>query len=280
MGTMDTVEKEPPDRAGPPPRRIEISLTQLVAGSAAAVCGAWLASRIGVAGTVVGAGFVSALVTILSALYAHGARQASERLVHRLEAVRTRGPLPASYAADSPGVPSTTGAAGGAAADGAGAAAGAGDSGASGASGDTDPMSRTSPLFLPPFDLEDTHGYRWGRIALAALVVFVMGMAAVTIVELIAGHPLACTTAGTGCQGTTTIPLPGQSRPKPSQTPTQIPSPSASSASSAPGSGAGASPSPSGTGSSGPSTSGSASPSTSTTSSVSGSPSVTASPTG
>ena len=50
------------------------------------------------AGTVIGAGLVSALVTVLSAVYAHGARRAREKLQARIDAVRSRGPLPASYA--------------------------------------------------------------------------------------------------------------------------------------------------------------------------------------
>lgn len=63
------------------PRRLELSLTQLLAGAAAAASGAWFASRLGVAGTVVGAALVSATVTVLSAVYAHGVRRTAQRLV-------------------------------------------------------------------------------------------------------------------------------------------------------------------------------------------------------
>ena len=261
MGAMDTAEKEPAGRPASSSRRIEISLTQLVAGSAAAVCGAWLASRVGLAGTVVGAGVVSALVTVLSAVYAHGARRASERLAQRLDAVRTRGPLPASYAADTPAVGSSFG-----------------DAGDVGLAADTDAMVHTNPLLLPPFELEDTHGYRWGRIALAALVVFVLGMGAVTVVELVAGHPLACTT-GANCQGTTTVPLPGR-RQSATHAPSPTPTPSASTATSAPGPSA-TSPAPtaSPTSSGSPTPSGSGSPSPTATTSSTGTATASPSPT-
>jgi len=256
MGAMDTAEKDPAGRPAPPPRRIEISVTQLLAGSAAAVCGAWLASRVGLAGTVVGAGVVSALVTVLSAVYAHGARRASERLAQRLESVRTRGPLPASYA-DAPAAGPS--------------AAAAGDAGVA---GDQDAMVTTNPLLLPPFDLEDTHGYRWGRIALAALLVFVLGMAAVTVVELVTGHSLGCT--GASCQGTTTVPLPGR-RQSATHPPSPTPTPSASATVSSPSASASSSPTASPTASGSPSATGTGS--ASPTASTSGSPTASPSPT-
>jgi hypothetical protein len=181
------------------PRRIEISLTQILAGSAAAVCGAWLSSTIGVAGTVIGAGLVSALVTVLSAVYAHGARRARDRLRTRLAELQ-RGHAPASYAADAVG-----------AAEGSARAAAV--------------VDRPGP---GPGAEPDEHGYRWGRIALSALVVFVIGMAVVTVVELVDGHSLTCTTTGSHCNGTTTVPIPGRkpttTRPAPT-TPAPTPSP-------------------------------------------------------
>jgi hypothetical protein len=259
MDPMDTAEDDRANAPQLPPRRIEVSLTQLVAGSAAAVCGAWLASRIGVAGTVIGAGLVSALVTVLSAVYAHGARQARDRLQQRLEAIRARGPLPASYAADTPGAdPAHPGAA------------------ATGA--DTDALTQSRALLLPPFDLEDSRGYRWGRIALAALAVFVLGMGVVTVVELVAGHSLACTAAGIGCQGTTTLPIPGRPQPTatPARRPSSTPAPSAAGSASTPGQSPTTSPTPTGsaTGTGSPSPSVSQSPSVS----PSPSPSATAAP--
>lgn len=243
MNAMDTM-----DGSETPPRRLEISITQLLAGSAAAVCGAWLASKIGVAGTVIGAGLVSALVTVLSAVYAQGARRAREQLLLRRELVRTRGQLPATYAADSPATADAE-----ATAD--------------------EAVTSTHPLFLPPFDLEDAGGYRWGRIALAALAVFLVGMAAVTTVELVVGHSFACTAAGIGCQGSTTLPIPGRTHasteptpPTPSTRPSSLPSSAAPSGST--------SPTPSSSGSVSTTPSPSATPSGTATGSGSPSPSV------
>ena len=193
---------------GPPkqPRRIEISLTQLIAGSAAAACGAWLSSKIGLAGTVIGAAIVSALVTLLSAVYAHGVRRARDELLVRAEVLRHRPHLPASYA--DPGDEPTSD-------------ADLGDEPA-------DASETTSPLLLPPFDLEDQHGYRWGRIALAFLAVFVVAMLVVTGIELINGHSFQCSSSGQNCnQGTTLIP--GIKHAKPSRTATPTPTPTATS---------------------------------------------------
>ena len=173
------------DGAQPPsaaPRRIEISLTQLLAGSAAAACGAWLASKIGVAGTVIGAAIVSALVTTLSAVYSHGARRAQERLLLRRAAIHDRARLPATYSDDPP--PAT-------------------------------------PAPEPAAD-----GYRWGPIALAALVVFVVAMGAVTVIELVKGQSFSCSSAGRDCdQGTTLLPGRPRTHPtSPSPTPSERPS--------------------------------------------------------
>ena len=187
------------------PRRIEISLTQLIAGSAAAACGAWLASKIGLAGTVIGAAIVSAFVTLLSAIYAQGVRRARERLVIRRELLRTRPRLPASYAEDAP-LPKDDGEA------------------------ELDELDATRTLLLPAVQLEDTGGYRWGRIALAAVAVFVVAMLVVTVIELLDGRSFSCSTSGRNCGSGTTL-IPGITHPKatPSQS-TSSPAPTTSGA--------------------------------------------------
>jgi hypothetical protein len=280
MSVMATRESDPPTAHDRAPRRVEISFTQLLAGSAAAVCGAWLASKIGVAGTVVGAGLVSALVTVLSAVYAHGARRARERLVvHRaavraaiVEARRKAAPQPSTYAADSPTPPVPSELSGASDSEQRGDVSEADAIDAADVErelDDDDELSRTNPLLLPPFELEHSGGYRWGRIALAALLIFLVGMAAVTVVELVNGHSLACTTAGIGCDDSTTVPLPGRSRPSAKPKPTVSAHPTVSSTTG---------PSPSTTPSTTPSTSPSTSPSVTTSGSPSGTP--TASNTG
>lgn len=235
---------EPPKQ----PRRIEISLTQLIAGSAAAACGAWLSSKIGLAGTVVGAAIVSALVTLLSAVYAHGVRRARDELLVRADVLRHRPRLPASYA-DAGDEPTAN--------------ADAGDEPA-------DASETTSPLLLPPFDLEDQHGYRWGRIALAFLAVFVVAMLVVTGIELINGHSFQCSSSGKNCdQGTTLIPGIKHTKPSRTPTPTPTPTPTASSTAST---------------STSPTSSSTASPTTTlsgtTTPSATGTTTTTTSPTG
>ena len=168
-----------PDGTQPPSapsRRIEISLTQLLAGSAAAACGAWLASKIGVAGTVIGAAIVSALVTTLSAIYTHGARRAQQRLLVRKAEIHERARLPATYADDPP----------------------------------------------PPAPEPPAEGYHWGRIALAALAVFIVAMGAVTVIELVKGQSFSCSSAGRDCDQGTTL-LPGRPRTHPTS-PTPTPS--------------------------------------------------------
>jgi hypothetical protein len=235
MLAMDTTE--PPMDARPdgtqppsaPSRRIEISLTQLLAGSAAAACGAWLASKIGVAGTVIGAAIVSALVTTLSAIYTPGARRAQARLPLRKAEVHDRARLPATYSDDPP----------------------------------------------PPAPEPPAEGYHWGRIALAALAVFVVAMVAVTAIELVKGQTFSCSSAGRNCDQGTTL-LPGRARTHPtSPTPTPTtPTPTPTTTPSVvPSSGSGT---PSPTGSPSPTFSPTGSPSTSGTPSGTGSPSPAA----
>jgi hypothetical protein len=185
-----------------PPRRIEISLTQLIAGSAAAACGAWLASKIGVAGTVIGAAIVSAFVTVLSAIYAHGARRARERLLVHREVLRLRPRLPASYAEGAAPAPEDR-------------------------VDEEDELSATRTMLLPAIELEDARGYRWGRIALAALAVFVVAMLVITAIELISGRSFACSAAGLNCDTGTTVPGISQPRSTPTKS-TSRPTPSAS----------------------------------------------------
>ncbi len=56
---------------GDPPRRIEISWVQAVAGALAAVSSAVLLSTVGVAGTIIGAAIGSVAATVGSAVYSH-----------------------------------------------------------------------------------------------------------------------------------------------------------------------------------------------------------------
>lgn len=63
-----------------PQERLQISLSQVAASSAAAVSAAVLCSFFGVAGTVIGTAIASVLATVGSALYVHSLRRTKARL--------------------------------------------------------------------------------------------------------------------------------------------------------------------------------------------------------
>ncbi len=61
-------------------RRFDLSITQIVASVLASVSAATAASKLGVAGTIVGAAVVSAIATTASAVYGHSLRETNARL--------------------------------------------------------------------------------------------------------------------------------------------------------------------------------------------------------
>jgi hypothetical protein len=210
-----------------PRRRLDLSLTQVVAGALAAVSAAWAASTLGVAGTVIGAAVVSVTITVLSAVYQHGARRTAERLRALRRAELAGDPAAASLAGD-----------------------------------DDEELDLERTMVLPALDLEDERGYRWGRIALLSLGVFLLAMAAVTVLELSTGRTLACSAFGHDCEQRTTVTpgLPARTPPRPTPSDTVQPSPTASATTS-------------------PSAASTASPSASASPTDSGSPAASASPT-
>lgn len=70
-------------------RKLEIRPTQLVAGALAAVTAAFLGSTLGVAGTVIGAGVASLVSTLGSAFYQHSLDRTGASLRARVSAFRT-----------------------------------------------------------------------------------------------------------------------------------------------------------------------------------------------
>lgn len=179
-----------------PRRRLDLSLTQVVAGALAAVSAAWAASTLGVAGTVIGAAVVSVTITVLSAVYQHGARRTAERLRALRRAELAGQPAAAPLAVDD----------------------------------DEEDFDLQRTMVLPALDLEDERGYRWGRIALLSLGVFLLAMAAVTVLELSTGRTLACSAFGHDCEQRTTVTpgLPARIPPSPTPSATVSPSPTAS----------------------------------------------------
>jgi hypothetical protein len=201
-------------------RRLDVTATQAVSSMMAALTGAIAASRLGIAGTIVGAAFMSLASTLGAAVYKHYLARSNERLRHRLH----RDPA----AAAGPGRPARpddqagTRADAASGRDGTAAAAVAADIAAAVAGGRTT-VAHASGGYPAAGDTRASSGDggtagRWGHaaggrdgagaerdraadrrgqprrrwliLAGAVLGVFVVAMGAVTAVEAIAGKPL------------------------------------------------------------------------------------------
>jgi len=174
-------------------RRI-FSVIQVAAGSAAAATAAFVASALGVAGTVVGAALVSAAITILAAIYDHSMRQARDR-IREARAVAAAGaasrpvqdPAAAALADDQPAEPS--------------------------------PDDHEHTLIMEPLHFEDESGYRWGHIAIGALLIFGLAMVGITAFELRTGKPISSIWTGDDTGGTTVGRLRGSTPKSPTPRP-------------------------------------------------------------
>ncbi|MFF3754411.1 hypothetical protein ACFYYH_28840 [Streptomyces sp. NPDC002018] len=155
-------------------QRFELSVPQVAGSALAAVAAAVLASRLGVYGTIIGAGVVSAVATCGGPLFQHMFRRTGERI-----RVVTVQPRPGARRMSVPGAP------------------------------DDSPAAPHGEA--PPADGEfgepTTHGTRvrgWKRPVLAAVGVFAVTMGGITGYELISGHGLsggAATTVGSAVRG-------------------------------------------------------------------------------
>ncbi len=81
----------------PEPKHLKLDLVELVGGALAAVSAAFVASTLGVAGTLLGAAVMSVVAAIGGALYTHSLAQAHAR-VRRRRPAPTGGPAPAGHA--------------------------------------------------------------------------------------------------------------------------------------------------------------------------------------
>jgi hypothetical protein len=186
-------------------KRLQISVVQVVAGAAAAATAAFAASVSGVGGTVIGAALVSAVFTVLFAVYEHSLRGARERLAVAARPTELIPVVPpvAVAAAESamPADPDVT--------------------------DDAEPPSDAEVTLemqianQDPLGLEGHDGYHWRRITLVALAVFGAAMAFVTMFELVTGRPLA-SLFGHDVSGTTIVRV---FRPQPTPTVTQTVAP-------------------------------------------------------
>ncbi len=177
----------------PDKKRIDLSLTQVAGSGAAALVAAYLASFLGVYGTILGAAVVSVLATTGGAVFQHLFRRTGEQLrdatapLNRTQHRRTAPagdttavlPAYARPAADDP----------------------------------TAVVPRAEPdtaLLMPrlphgeSYNESSLHGTRlrgWRRSLLAASVVFALAMAVFTGIELASGSSLSHTAIGQAVQG-------------------------------------------------------------------------------
>ncbi|MFE4831164.1 hypothetical protein [Streptomyces sp. NPDC056672] len=157
--------------AAPKGPRLELSVPQVAGSAVAAVAAAVLASRLGVYGTIIGAGVVSVVATCGGPVFQHMLRRTGEQL-REVTVQGKPGGRRLSAPGDSPGGP-----------------------------------RGEAPLGDGEFGAPTTHGTRvrgWKRPVLAAAGVFVVTMGGITGYELISGHGLsggAATTVGSAVRG-------------------------------------------------------------------------------
>src|SRR5882762_2389459 len=78
---MSSAEVPSPDESRTPRTRPELSVTQIVASTLAAVTATIAASYFGVSGTVIGAALASVVTVVGNAVYSHSIRRTRERVL-------------------------------------------------------------------------------------------------------------------------------------------------------------------------------------------------------
>jgi len=270
-------------------RKIDLTASQVVAGVLATLTAAIATSYLGVAGTLIGAAAVSVISTAGGAVYQYSLRRTSEKLRTAAPVVLKRankhgaaeGPGPSAGVNDPP-----------AAAQGRDAAQTRSPAGQGRAWWQGGPAAATDGIPPPsqpgggpegaPRAANGRRHPRWLMLSVTAAAIFAAVIGGITVIEKVAGRPLASiiwhktgsgTTIGTVVGGSNRQPTsPGTVSPQPSgtsataaQTPTPSGSPSAS-----------PSPSPSSSGPESPSASPSSSPFASAVSSPPSAPPATA----
>lgn len=157
------------------PKRLEINWAQTIGGALAAVSSAVLLSTLGVAGTIIGAAAGSIVVTVGSAVYTHSLAVSKERVA----AARVAALEAARRSRTSTGSSWTTG-------------------GATRPSAQSEPQAADASGAQRPGLSTLSAGLPWGRIAAAAVAVFVLAMGAIFTFELATGQALSRTTGGSG----------------------------------------------------------------------------------
>lgn len=155
-------------------------ILKLLATSAAAATAAFVASRLGVAGTIVGAAIISVVASIGAEFYTLAASRTTDRVAARARSSRVEG-APTAGLQEPHGVPSAT-------------------SEPDGDAGEVRGPSETDSGALKP---RRELRFSWRHVAVVASVVFVAVVVAITALELVAGRPLSSWWTGDDSTGTT-----------------------------------------------------------------------------
>ncbi|MCM2387118.1 hypothetical protein [Streptomyces albipurpureus] len=152
------------DRTQEPQRRLDLSVPQVAGSALAAVAAAVLASRLGVYGTIIGAGVVSVVATCGGSVFQHLFSRTGEQIREATVQGRPAGGQPSGVIGPGPD------------------------------------RTQRLPSYTGEFTTATTHGTRvrgWRRPLIAAAVVFGVSMGGVTAYELASGSELS------GGKGTT-----------------------------------------------------------------------------
>ena len=202
--------KQPAPDEGPVPKdkpKSPLSITQVVAGALAAMTAAALGSRLSVAGTVVGAALASVVAAVASAIYSASLRRTTQGVSAVLVKVR-------------PGTTSTGGPGGTATSDPAVTSTAVADEAADGWVLPTSPNA-PSPPPAPVASTPARARIGWKKVAVAAVLMFVVAALALTGLELVTGRALS---GGSG----TTVGRVADPATRPASTPSRSASPSPS----------------------------------------------------
>ncbi|MFI2212442.1 hypothetical protein [Streptomyces sp. NPDC020141] len=204
-------------------RRLDLSVPQVAGSALAAVAAAVLASRLGVYGTIIGAGVVSVVATCGGSVFQHLFSRTGEQLRGTAQGrPRDGGPAAPEHRAfpAGPGGPNDRADHG---------PADPGPDGAPGPAAHTGPGGGFGPAAHPGadggFGAASTHGTRVRgrrRPLIAAAVVFGVAMASITGFELASGSELGGgggTTVGSVVRGTSDRPAPDEQPARPPEGP-------------------------------------------------------------
>ncbi|MEU9133178.1 hypothetical protein AB0D08_34650 [Kitasatospora sp. NPDC048540] len=166
-----------PEAGGDRPRRLDLSVAQVVASALAAVAGAVLASELGVYGTIIGAAVVSVGATVGSAVFQHLFRRTGEQLLSAVD----RGPGPVVNGLRQVPAP------------------------------DAEPVTAPSGEWSEPRLVRAKGRRGWRTYTTASALVFALAMVPILAVEVLAGRPVSSLTGGDSRTGTSLTP--GRSEP-------------------------------------------------------------------